>query len=220
MRSPTSCLPTKVRPLPRWRNAAVGAVWGLLLIARPVVAAAPCTSTETCLHAIEAAQRATRSITADFVQVKHLSLLDEPLTSTGHFSFTRPDHVELQIQQPQPATIIINGQDVQIPNLPERDRQAVAMAPIAAMFTQLGAIFTGSTQTLQAGFEVTAQSADQGDGSIHVHLVPRVDSWKRMFRAIDIRFGGTELVAQEIRIEDGFGDRLEITLQNIRRNGL
>ncbi|HUI25331.1 MAG TPA: outer membrane lipoprotein carrier protein LolA [Candidatus Kryptonia bacterium] len=181
-------------------------------------AAAPCTSTESCLRAIEAAQRETHGISAEFVQVKHLSLLDEPLTSTGHFTFTRPDHITLHIEQPQPATITINGQDVQIPNLPEHERQAMAMAPLAAMFTQLGAIFSGSTAALRDGFEVTAVPVEPGDDAIDVHLVPRAESWKRLFRTIDIRFAGKELLAHQIRLEDGFGDRLDITLQDVRRD--
>ena len=209
----------KVHPLHRTRShrTGTGVVLWLILGAMPAVAA-PCTSTDTCLRAIEAAQRNTHGITAEFVQVKHLSLLDEPLTSTGRFTFTRPDHVTLQIEQPQPATITINGPDVQIPNLPEHERQAMAMAPMAAMFTQLGAIFTGSTEALRDGFDVTAFPAEQSDGTIEVHLVPRTEAWRRMFRTIDIRFGGSELVAQQIRLEDGFGDRLDITLRNIRRD--
>lgn len=188
--------------------------WVLLGFA-PIATAAPCASTESCLQAIETAQRATHRISAEFVQVKHLSLLDEPLTSTGRFTFIRPDHITLQIEQPQAATIIIDGQHVQIPDLPERERPAVAMAPIAAMFTQLGAIFSGSTQALRDGFDVTAM---QHDAAIDVHLVPRAESWKRLFRVIDIRFAEPDLVAQTITLEDGFGDRLEITLRNVQRD--
>ena len=205
-----------MRCLPRSRSRARAAIaFAVVLLASPSRASAQCTSTETCLRAIEAAQQQTHTITADFVQVKHVSLLDEPLVSSGRFVFKRPDRIRLQIEQPQPAIVIINGSDVQIPNLPERDRQALAMAPTTALFTQLGAIFTGSTHALQDGFDVTAT---QDGAAIQVKLVPRLASWQRMFRTIEIRFAGADLMAEAIRLEDGFGDRLDITLRNVQRN--
>lgn len=186
------------------------------LVARPLPAAERCASTDACLRQIEAAQRDTQSIAADFEQVKHVSLLDKPLVSRGRFVFKRPDRMRLQIVEPQPATVIINGREMLIPNLSERERQAMAMAPVAGSFTQLGAIFTGSTRVLQEGFDVNA-SAD-GD-AIAVKLVPRQERWARLFKTIAIRFGGPHLMAQTIRLDDPLGDYLEITLRNAERNG-
>lgn len=176
---------------------------------------AGCESTDACLRAIEKAQADTQTISGEFVQVKHLNLLDEPLVSTGRFVFKRPDRMLLSIEQPQRTKLVIKGQDVQIPNLPERERRALGMAQAAAMFTQLGAIFTGSTAVLREGFEV---AASEEDATIKVKLVPRQAAWKQMFQSIDIRFGGPDLLAQQIRLEDALGDSLEVTLRNMRRN--
>ncbi len=196
-----------------------GLAWALALLLPAAGAAAACASTPACLQVIEAAQRDTRTITADFVQVKHISLLDEPLTSTGRFVFKRPDRIRLQIDKPQPALIVINGHDVQMPNLPERERKALAMAPVATMFQQLGAIFTGNTQALQEGFEVSAAAVAGADPpAIAVDLQPRLAAWQQMFRTIHIRFAGAHWMAQEIRLENGLGDRLEISLRNVQRN--
>ena len=178
-------------------------------------AAARCTSTETCLRVIQQAQQDMRTMAAAFVQVKHVSLLDEPLVSSGRFMFKRPDRILLTLQEPQPLTVTIKGRDVHIPNLPERDRQGLGMAPMAAMFTQLSAIFTGAMQALEQGFEVSA--AEDG-AAIQVNLVPRQESWKRMFHSIQLRFAGPGLLAQKIRLDDALGDSLEITLSDVRRN--
>ena len=176
---------------------------------------ARCASTEACLRLIQQAQQDTRTMAAEFVQVKHVSLLDEPLVSTGRVIFRRPDRMLLKIEQPQPLTVTIQGRDVQIPNLPERERQALGMAPMAAMFTQLNAIFTGSMQALEQEFEVVAAEEDL---AIQVDLVPRQAAWKRMFRSIHLRFAGPELAAQKIRLDDALGDSLEITLRDVQRN--
>ena len=199
----------------RGRTSALLGLAVALVVANNDALWAVCASTETCLHEIEQAQQDTRTITAHFVQVKHLSLLDEPLTSTGRFVFKRPDRVLLEIEQPQPARVVIKGQDVQIPNLSERDRQALAMAPMGAMFTQLSAIFTGAPQALRSNFDVDAR---EDEGTIHITLVPRREARQRMFRQIDLRFARPELLAREIRLEDAFGDHLEITLRDAQRN--
>jgi outer membrane lipoprotein-sorting protein len=186
-----------------------------LLLAARGAAGAVCTSTDSCLRVIEAAQRDTRTMSADFVQVKHVSLLNEPLESTGHLVFKRPDRILLKIDTPRPATIVVSGRDVRIPHLSERDRQALAMAPMVDMFAQLGAIFTGATDKLREGFAASAQ--EEGD-AIRVQLVPRQAAWKQRFRTIELRFAGAERVAQVIRLEDALGDNLEITLHNVQRN--
>jgi outer membrane lipoprotein-sorting protein len=178
-------------------------------------AVARCASTDACLQEIQHAQQEMRTLSADFVQVKCVSLLNEPLVSSGHLIFKRPDRILLKIEQPQPLTVVIKGRDVRIPNLPERERQSLTMAPTVAMFTQLAAIFTGSKQALEEGFEVTAV---EDDTAIQVKLVPRNESWRRMYRDIQLRFAGPERFAQQLRLDDGLGDSLEITLRNVQRN--
>jgi outer membrane lipoprotein-sorting protein len=96
---------------------------------------------------LAAAQASTRSIDARFVQTKHLSLLDEPLVSTGRFRFRRPDHVRLDVETPHPSTILIAGRSVTIPGLPATEQRAVAESPMAAMFTELGAVFAAISTT-------------------------------------------------------------------------
>lgn len=179
-------------------------------------ACAHCTSSEACLQAVEHAQRDVRTVAADFTQVKHVTLMDEPLVSSGRVLFKRPDRILLKIEQPEPLTVAITGRSVHIPNVPDHDQQALGMAQLAAMFAPLSAIFTGSEQILKESFDVTAREDDQS--AIQVDLLPRDASAKRMFRNIQLRFTGPELVAQTIRLDDGLGDNLEITLRDVQRN--
>src|SRR3989442_114899 len=111
MRWPTSCSPTKVAPLERPSDSLPRRIllWLSIVLAARGAAYAACTSTDSCLQVIEAAQRDTRTMSADFVQLKHVSLLNEPLESTGHLVFKRPDQILLKIDTPQPATIVVSG---------------------------------------------------------------------------------------------------------------
>jgi outer membrane lipoprotein-sorting protein len=192
--------------------------WALagLLLARSTVATATCDSTDSCLRAIEAAQADTRSISARFTQTKHLSLLDEPLVSTGRFVFRRPDRMRLEIESPRAAVILITGRDISIPGLSESDKQQLAMTPMASMFTALGGMFSGDTAALREHFAVAARPVD---GGIEVTLDPRVPEWQRLFRTIHLRFaGGPPLTMSSMRLEDALGDRLDIVMRDVQRN--
>lgn len=197
------------------RKGALLPAVSLAVLCTAIAARATCTSTADCLQAIEQAQQNTRTVVAEFVQVKHVSLLDEPLVSRGRFAFKRPDRVRLSIATPQPATVVINGRDVHIPGITERDRAAFAMTPMAALFTQLGAIFAGSMQTLQESFQVSARAADSG---IEMRLQPRQAAWEKTFHSIELQFAGPDLVVRQMRIEDALGDTVEVTLHDVQRN--
>ena len=179
------------------------------------VASAACTSTDACLQAIDAAQSGTRTISARFTQTKHVSLLDEPLVATGRFLFKRPDRMRLDIESPQPATILINGRDIRIPGMSESDKQQLAVTPMAAMFSELGAMFSGSPNELRQHFYLVAAP---DNGAIEVTLTPTVPDWQKLFRTIRIRFVEPDLVVGAMHFDDALGDRLDITMSNVQRN--
>ena len=178
-------------------------------------AGAPCDSTDACLKVLAAAQASTQSIDARFVQTKHLSLLDEPLVSTGRFRFRRPDHVRLDVETPHPSTILIAGRSVTIPGLPATEQRAVAESPMAAMFTELGAVFAGNLDQAPAHFTIVARG--EGD-AIEVTLTPTAADFQRLFRTIALRFAGPDTMVTSMRLDDALGDRLEVELRDVQRN--
>ena len=178
-------------------------------------AGAPCDSTDACLKVLGAAQASTQSIDARFVQTKHLSLLDEPLVSTGRFRFRRPDHVRLDVETPHPSTILIAGRSVTIPGLPATEQRAVAESPMAAMFTELGAVFAGNLDHAPAHFTIVARG--EGD-AIEVTLTPTAADFQRLFRTIALRFAGPDTMVTSMRLDDALGDRLEVELRDVKRN--
>lgn len=181
----------------------------------PQSSLAACTSTESCLQAVAEAQRDTRTIEADFVQVKHLDLLEEPMVSSGRLAFKQPDRVRLDVKSPDPATIIIDGPNVSVPGLSQQQQKAMGTAPIGAMFGQLARIFRGDIEGLRKDFDVTAEPDGTG---VRVRLTPRREDWKKAFRSIDLRFSDGLTHVETLRLEDELGDDLEITLHNVRRN--
>lgn len=185
------------------------------LLAGSAAATAVCDSTPSCLTRIEAAQADTRTVSARFTQTKHLSLLDEPLVSTGRFTFKRPDRVRLDVETPRQATVLVNGRDISIPGMTESDKKQLGMTPMAQLFTELGAMFGGSPAALQKHFDVVAQGTDAG---ITVTLTPKLADWQRLFRRIQLRFAEPELTLAAMELDDPLGDRLEIVMSDVQRN--
>jgi outer membrane lipoprotein carrier protein len=179
------------------------------------VADVSCGSTKDCLHAIEEAQRETRTLQADFEQVKQVALLEKPLVSRGRLFFKRPDRVRLEVTEPKPAILLIRGSQIEIPGVSEADRESLSMTPAASMFSRLGALFTGATRELEEDFTLSARS--DGD-AIEVALEPKQERWQKILRRMELRFAGPELLLAAIRIEDPLGDRLRIAMREVRRN--
>ncbi len=210
MPSPTSSSPVAER---RRRRAALAAVALLALAGR--AAAAPCASSDECLRVLATAQAETRTLDARFTQTKHVSLLDEPLVSSGRFRFRAPDHVRLDIETPQPATILIAGRAIHIPGLPEGEQRALAASPMAALFGQLGALMAGNLATPPADVHVAAQGSTDG---IAVTLTPTTAAGQRVFQTMVLRFAGPPPTIRWMRLDDTLGDHLEVELHEVRRN--
>jgi len=179
-------------------------------------ATAACDSTPACLEQLEAAQSDLRTLNARFTQTKHVSLLNEPLVSTGRFRFKRPDKVRLDLETPQAATVLIDGRNVSIPGVSAADMQGMAATPMAAMFTELGALLGGQFERAQAHFQVEARAV--ADDGVAVLLTPTLPEWQRLFRTIGLTFAGRPLVINSMRLDDALGDRLEIEMRDVQRN--
>lgn len=149
------------------------------------------------------------------MQTKYLALLDEPLVSTGRLRFRRPDRVRLDVETPRPATIVIAGDQVIIPGLPDSERRALAASPMAAMFRDLGVLFAGQLTKVSPHFTVEARAADDG---IDVTLTPTAAGSERAVRRIALRFAGPHRVIRTMRIDEALGDRVEIELSDVRRD--
>ncbi|HEY3278493.1 MAG TPA: outer membrane lipoprotein carrier protein LolA [Syntrophorhabdaceae bacterium] len=58
---------------------------------------------------IAAAAASFRTISSDFVQEKHSSMLKDPLLSSGRFVYEKPDRLYWEIVKPSPAGFVVTG---------------------------------------------------------------------------------------------------------------
>lgn len=200
-----------------------------LASAAAAVAAPLCGDTESCLAAIERAQKTTQSLSARFEQTKHLSLMTEPIVGRGRFALRHvacppnaekercPDGKTPEIlwqSEDPPLRLVIRADGVELP--PEVAREAgEGSKALTSALQQVGSLLSGSVAGVARIGEVEAQPSPAG---ISVHLVPRQAAVRELFSAVDLEFVAPHLVLQSIRISESLGDRLEITFSEIHRN--
>ena len=58
---------------------------------------------------IAAAVAGLQTISSDFTQEKHVSMLKDPLVSSGRFVYEKPDRLYWEITKPSPAGFVVRG---------------------------------------------------------------------------------------------------------------
>lgn len=178
----------------------------------PVAAAEACTSPRACLEQIAAAQRRVRSVSARFVQTKHVSLLAEPIETTGQFVFRHPDNIVWKVDEP-PFEINLQGGKLQLPPGEEASLRAT-MPSMSGMFAGMSAMFTGDAEKVLSAFDVDARH----DGNdIVIDLKPKGGGERRIIAALRLKFGEPSLELREIHIEEAVGDSLDIVFHDTQR---
>lgn len=173
----------------------------------------PCTDSEGCLRFLAERQASTQTVVARLKQTKHLSLLNEPLVSYGRFAFRQPDEILWRIDDP-PLTVRLGAGGIRFPGRPDIEKE-VAQAPIHHVLGTLSRILAGNLTTAGGAFAIDAQANAE---VIVVRMVPQQESWRRMFRQIELSFAAPHYVVRSIRLEEALGDRLEIELSDVHRN--
>jgi outer membrane lipoprotein-sorting protein len=191
------------------------AVWLALTLGAfgHVEVAAACDGTAQCLREVEAAQRRLRSISARFVQTKHLALLEEPIESSGTFAFLPPDRALWRVDDP-PFEVRIDGKEIRVPPGVEG---AVRSAPpaLTSMLGSMSAIFAGDVDEVAGRFDIEAAATADG---IAVHMKPRAAGERRMIGGMRLLFAGADLLIREVELHEALGDRLHIVFLDARRN--
>jgi outer membrane lipoprotein-sorting protein len=177
------------------------------------VTASGCPDSAACLREIGEAQRQVRSLSARFVQTKHLALLDQPIRSTGTFGFKRPDQVLWKIDDPA-FEVRIDGSKVQLP--PGEDMGMRAMPPgLDSLLRAMSAVFTGDIEAAARRFELEAHQKDDG---IVVGMSPKEAADRRLLGNLRLTFVRPDLTLRAIHLEEAVGDWLEIDFRDVHRN--
>lgn len=191
-----------------WLMAIAASVW-----LRCAGASAACSDSTACLREIGAAQKQVRSLSARFVQTKHLALLEEPIVSTGTFAFKHPDQVLWKIDEPA-FEVRINGAKIQLPEGVEPGMRSMPPG-LEGLLGAMSAVFTGDIDAASRRFNMEAK--EEG-GDVVVRMSPKESADRRLLGDMRLNFARPDLVLRTMHLEEAVGDSLDIEFRDTHRN--
>jgi hypothetical protein len=183
------------------------ALWGLglLLAAASIGAAAPVTdaAASASLDSLLTLMAQRRHGEADFTETKYLSMLKQPLESSGLLIYDAPDHLEQRTTQPRPQSVVLDHGIVTLQIGQRRRVLRLADYPqLAPLIDSIRAILAGDRAALERVFEL-----DFGGTLAHwqLRLQPRAAQLAASLKRIDMQGEGDAV--REVQVQQSDGDR-------------
>lgn len=164
--------------------------------------------------------RATAEIetmSCTFVQTKYLSLLSDKMVSEGTMVYKQSDKLRWEYTTPYKYQFIFNGTKVYVGN---KSRKDVVDINTNKVFKEVARIMmnTVTGKALSNSSEFTVDVADAKTGYL-ITLIPKKKELKQMFSKIDLTFTKSDTMISEVSIYEKNGDRTNIKLNGIKKNG-
>jgi outer membrane lipoprotein-sorting protein len=167
---------------------------------------------------LESRMSALRTLRADFVQEKHLAVLDQPLVLRGTILMEKPDRFSWMVREPLRYSMVIIGEVAQ---QWDEDTRRVEKIPLSGnpvfktAIRQLRSWLTGAYGSMLGEYEVTVL----GTAPTCLEFVPRDTALAReVIDRVTVTFASDESYIHQIRIVEKGGDRTLLTFENSRLN--
>ena len=168
------------------------------------------------INKINSAAGAIKSIACDFVQTKHLKMLNDKMVSNGKMYYRQADKLRWEYTSPYTYTFILNGTKVKMAN---NKRTDVIDTKSNKLFKEIAQIMmnsvTGKCLSEKTDFDI---SIAENKTYWIVTMVPVKKELKSMFSKVVLSFNKAESMVHEVNIYEKNNDRTQIALKNIKTN--
>ena len=147
---------------------------------------------------------------ARFVERRYLSMLKEPLLSSGTLTYIAPDKVEKTTLRPNAESMLVDGDRITIEGEKGRQRRTLMLSAhpeIAAFVESIRATLAGDLPTLSRFYQVSLEGSPE---EWHLRLEPVDKKMQEMVRSI--RIDGSRQSVRGLEILEADGDRSEMTI--------
>lgn len=155
------------------------------------------------------------SIKSDFVQKKHLSLMDQDLISKGCFLYKRPNKLRWEYTSPIAYRIIINGDIISMKDEEKVNTFDASTNPIFAVINSLMLNMINGKIQEDENFEINYYK----DGnSLMVELLPRNESWSNYLKTLKLFIKIEDYAVYKVIIEEDGEDYTQFDFINRKIN--
>jgi len=183
------------------------------LAARPVVDP---NSLDEVVKRVQAHQKKTNTLQADFKQEKTLALLSKPEISSGHFTYQKPNNVLWTYDAPKRVQMLISKgtMTTYYPDLSKAERMDVTRFQ-DRIFKYMGA--SGAPDEMATYFNFTfSNRADQP--AFVLDLDPKTKSIAKRVRHIRIWIDKKSYLTTQFEYTEGDGDATRYEFTNVKIN--
>jgi outer membrane lipoprotein-sorting protein len=160
----------------------------------------------------------TQTLKADFIQEKHLAVLEEPLVLKGTIFMQTPDHFSWIVREPLRYSMVIRGEVVHQWDEDTQRIQKMSLSKNPVFKTairQLRDWLSGAYGSMLGEYEVTVLDEEP----ISLEFVPRDTALTReVIDRVTVVFDRDEHYIRQIQILEKRGDRTVLTFVNTLLN--
>ena len=178
-------------------------VW-LALLVSPIVQAAPLSIAQLMANLAKHPQGA-----ATFTEKKYLSILDQPVESSGELLFVPPARLEKRTLKPKVETLVLDGDVLTVERQMQRHVLQLKDYPeVAGMIESIRATLAGDRKALERVYHLALDGGHERWTLVLTPLDPRVGAV-----IARIRMEGVKDVVRSVEILQADGDRSLMTIE-------
>jgi len=158
------------------------------------------------------------SIESDFLQVKHLDMFDEDVTSKGKFYYLKDNKISLDYSQPLSYLIVINGSRLKIVADGKKSvMQLNTNKMMNEMQDMITACMVGDLNRMNDSYNLKYQ---EDNNQYIISITPRSKQVKDYVSAIEIRLSKADMSVDQLRMYENEADYTDYKFSNKRFNQL
>ena len=170
---------------------------------------------EEVLTRVKRAQASVTTLEADFTQEKTLGLLAGPVSSSGTFSFRKPNQALWKYTSPEPMTMLISSgtMTTYYPEMKRAERVDVGRFQ-DRIFRFMGAV--SSVEELSKSFSF--RFVDRANEPYRLELKPTTPGVSRRVKGITLWIDRNRYIVSGFEFREADGDTTRYRFTNIRLN--
>jgi len=171
---------------------------------------------EELIKNISRASEQLKTLRADFVQKKTISILADELPSEGKLSFKQPDKLCWEYIKPYQYRFTMNGDKVKVNS--EKNTNIID-AKGNRLFNEISKIIiSGINGSGIFDDKKFSTKFSVGAGDYQVELTPKQKELKQTFNSITITFNKNDYSVNTVELKEANGDATHITMKNKQFN--
>lgn len=165
---------------------------------------------------VNQAAAAMKTMQCDFVQTKHLKMLNDDMVAQGKMYYQQSSKLRWEYTNPYTYTFVLNSDKVLLKN---QQRNDVIDVKQNKMFREIARVMMSSVVGNCLFDDKTFKTTIATTNSEWIAtLVPQRKDMRQMFQKIVLHFNPQRAVVSCVEMIEKNGDRTLITLKNIRTN--